>query len=75
MQCGKGKVVKVTGIANQGRTATVLLRSTCNLTPLHCCAAASLGLIAVRQGQGVEGHGHRQPGPHRHRAAAHLILC
>jgi hypothetical protein len=26
MQCGKGKVVKVTGIANQGRTATVLLR-------------------------------------------------
>jgi hypothetical protein len=25
MQCGKGKVVKVTGIANQGRTATVLL--------------------------------------------------
>jgi T-complex protein 1 subunit delta len=26
LQCGKGKVVKVTGIANQGRTATVLLR-------------------------------------------------
>jgi chaperonin GroEL (HSP60 family) len=26
VQCGKGKVVKVTGIANQGRTATVLLR-------------------------------------------------
>lgn len=25
-QVGKGKVVKVTGIANQGRTATVLLR-------------------------------------------------
>jgi hypothetical protein len=26
LQCGKGKVVKVTGIANQGRTAIVLLR-------------------------------------------------
>ena len=26
VECGKGKVVKVTGIANQGRTATVLLR-------------------------------------------------
>jgi T-complex protein 1 subunit delta len=26
VQCGKGKVVKVTGIATQGRTATVLLR-------------------------------------------------
>lgn len=26
LQCGKGKVVKVSGITNQGRTATVLLR-------------------------------------------------
>jgi hypothetical protein len=26
VQCGKGKVVKVTDIAAQGRTATVLLR-------------------------------------------------
>ena len=26
LQCGKGRVVKVTGIANKGRTATVLLR-------------------------------------------------
>ena len=51
MQCGKGKVVKVTAIAAQGRTATVLLRDSnklvleeaeCLTTCLpHPCRAAT----------------------------------
>jgi hypothetical protein len=48
MQCGKGKVVKVTGIANQGRTATVLLRGTCYLTLWHPCAVSFLDRSAAR---------------------------
>lgn len=44
MEVGKGRVVKVTGIVNKGRTATVLLRGSNKLVSECVCICCQAGI-------------------------------
>jgi hypothetical protein len=61
VQVGKGRVVKITGIANKGRTATVLLRGSNKLVLEVRACAAQPGCGSAHQEPLLEGRNAAQP--------------